>query len=76
MGMFDDAWKDSVKDTTPLSDVDIVKKDMKELTKAYYESLKRIKELKEQDYNMNEGLNEIKTILIEVKSMLEKKDKK
>ena len=76
MGMFDDAWRESVKDTTPLSDVDIVKIDNKELTKAYYESLKRIKELKEQDYNMNEGLNEIKTILIEVKSMLEKKDKK
>ena len=76
MGMFDDAWRESVKDTSPLSDVDIVKKDMKELTKAYYESLKRIKELKEQDYNMNEELNEIKTILIEVKSMLEKKDKK
>jgi GTP1/Obg family GTP-binding protein len=70
MGMFDDAWKDSV--TSPLSDVDIVKKDMKELTKAYYESLKRIKELKEQDYNMKEELKEIKSVLVEVKSMLEK----
>jgi len=76
MGMFDDAWRESVKDTTPLSDVDIVKIDNKELTKAYYESLKRIKELKEKDYDLNEELNEIKTILIEVKSMLEKKDKK
>jgi cell division protein FtsX len=76
MGMFDDGWRDSVKETSPLSDVDIVKIDNKELTKAYYESLKRIKELKEQDYNMKEELNEIKTILIEVKSMLEKKDKK
>ena len=74
--MFDDAWRESVKDTTPLSDVDIVKIDNKELTKAYYESLKRIKELKEKDYDLNEELNEIKTILIEVKSMLEKKDKK
>ena len=73
MGMFDDAWRESVKDTTPLSDVDIVKIDNKELTKAYYESLKRIKELKEKDYNLKEELNEIKTILIEVKSMLEKK---
>ena len=73
MGMFDDAWRESVKDTTPLSDVDIVKIDNKELTKAYYESLKRIKELKEKDYDLNEELNEIKTILIEVKSMLEKK---
>jgi len=76
MGMFDDAWRESVKDTTPLSDVDIVKIDNKELTKAYYKSLKRIKELKEKDYDLNEELNEIKTILIEVKSMLEKKDKK
>ena len=71
--MFDDAWRESVKDTTPLSDVDIVKIDNKELTKEYYESLKRIKELKEKDYDLNEELNEIKTILIEVKSMLEKK---
>ena len=76
MGMFDDAWRESVKDTTPLSDVDIVKIDNKELTKAYYKSLIRIKELKEKDYNLKEELNEIKTILIEVKSMLEKKDKK
>ena len=52
MGMFDDAWRESVKDTTSLSDVDIVKIDNKELTKAYYQSLKRIKEIKEQDYNL------------------------
>ena len=69
----DDAWRESVKDTTPLSDVDIVKIDNKELTKAYYKSLIRIKELKEKDYNLKEELNEVKTILIEVKSMLEKK---
>ena len=48
MGMMDDAWRESVKDTTPLSDVDIVKIDNKELTKAYYKSLIRIKELKEK----------------------------
>ena len=72
MGMFDDGWRDSVKETSPLSDVDIVKKDMEQLTKAYYESLKRIKELKEQDYNMKEELKEIKSVLVEVKSMLEK----
>ena len=68
----DDAWRESVKDTTPLSDVDIVKIDNKELTKAYYKSLIRIKELTEQNYNLKEELNEVKTILIEVKSMLEK----
>ena len=73
MGTFDNAWRDSVKETSPLSDVDIVKIDNKELTKAYYKSLIRIKELKEKDYNLKEELNEVKTILIEVKSMLEKK---
>jgi len=73
MGTFDNAWRDSVKETSPLSDVDIVKIDNKELTKAYYKSLIRIKELTEQNYNLKEELNEVKTILIEVKSMLEKK---
>ena len=73
MGTFDNAWRDSVKETSPLSDVDIVKIDNKELTKAYYKSLIRIKELKEKDYNLKEELNEVKTILIEVKSMLDKK---
>ena len=69
----DDAWRESVKETSPLSDVDIVKIDNKELTKTYYKSLIRIKELTEQNYNLKEELNEVKTILIEVKSMLEKK---
>jgi len=73
MGMMDDAWRESVKETSPLSDVDIVKIDNKELTKTYYKSLIRIKELTEQNYNLKEELNEVKTILIEVKSMLEKK---
>ena len=73
MGTFDNAWRDSVKETSPLSDVDIVKIDNKELTKTYYKSLIRIKELTEQNYNLKEELNEVKTILIEVKSMLEKK---
>ena len=50
-----------------------IKIDNKELTKTYYKSLIRIKELTEQNYNLKEELNEVKTILIEVKSMLEKK---
>ena len=49
MGMFDNAWRESVKRPEVLSEVDIVKKDMKELTKAHYESLKHWKILKEQN---------------------------
>ena len=53
MGMMDEAWRDAVR-TTPeqernmtatftVGEKDMMQKDMKELTKSYYDALKRIK---------------------------------
>ena len=76
MGMFDDAWRESVKKTSSIgyalsSDVEIWKQDMKNLTEAHYNSLKRIKELKEQNIELEKELKKIKETLIKVNDMLE-----
>ena len=71
MGMFDNAWRESVKRPEVLSEVDIVKKDMKELTKAHYESLKHWKILKEQNDEYEKQIVDIKKSLNHVLEILE-----
>lgn len=71
MGMFDNAWRESVKRPEILSEVDIVKKDMKKLTKAHYESLKRIKKLKEQNDEYEKQIVDIKKSLNHALEILE-----
>ena len=58
MGIMDEAWRDAVR-TTPeqernmtanftVGEKEIMQEDMKQLTKSYYDAIKRIKELTEQ----------------------------
>ena len=71
MGMFDNAWRESVKSPEVLSEVDIVKKDMKKLTKAHYESLKHWKILKEQNDEYAKQIVDIKKSLNHALEILE-----
>ena len=71
MGMFDNAWRESVKRPEVLSEVDIVKKDMKKLTKAHYESLKHWKILKEQNDEYEKQIKIIKENLNDILKLLE-----
>ena len=71
MGMFEDAWRNSVQRPELLSELDHVKKDMKELTKAHYDSLKKWKILKEQNEEYEKQIKEIKTSLNNILKLLE-----
>ena len=54
-----------------LSEVDLVKKDMEELTKAHYESLKHWKILKEQNDEYEKQIKIIKENLNDILKLLE-----
>jgi len=67
MGMMDEAWRDAVR-TTPeqkknmtatltVGELEIMKEDMKQLTKSYYDALKRVKELNEENAKLKKKVN-------------------
>tara|TARA_Y100001936_G_scaffold248576_1_gene296796 strand:- start:763 stop:1011 length:249 start_codon:yes stop_codon:yes gene_type:complete len=79
MGMMDEAWRDAVR-TTPeqkknmtatltVGELEIMKEDMKQLTKSYYDALKRIKELTEQVEELKNEIESLKEDKVELRSI-------
>ena len=79
MGMMDEAWRESVKRspkeeknmtaTFTVGEKDMMQKDMKELTKSYYDALKRIKELTEQIEDLKNEVESLKEDKVELRSI-------
>ena len=79
MGMMDEAWRDAVR-TTPeqrkkmtatftVSEKEMLQSDMKELTKSYYDALKRIKELTEVIEDLKNEVESLKGDKVELRSI-------
>ena len=79
MGMMDEAWRESVKRspeeeknmtaTLTVGELEIMKEDMKQLTKSYYESLTRIKELVEEVEQLKNEVESLKGDKVELRSI-------
>ena len=79
MGMMDEAWRESVKRTPEeeknmtatltVGELKIMKEDMKQLTKSYYESLTRIKELVEEVEQLKNEVESLKGDKVELRSI-------
>jgi len=79
MGMMDEAWRESVKRTPEqeknmtatltVGELQIMKEDMKQLTKSYYESLTRIKELVEEIEQLKNEVESLKGDKVELRSI-------
>jgi len=79
MGMMDEAWRESVKRTPEqeknmtatltVGELQIMKEDMKQLTKSYYESLTRIKELVEEVEQLKNEVESLKGDKVELRSI-------
>jgi uncharacterized protein (DUF3084 family) len=79
MGMMDEAWRESVKRTPEeeknmtatftVGEKDMMQKDMAELTKSYYESLTRIKELVEEVEQLKNEVESLKGDKVELRSI-------
>lgn len=79
MGMMDEAWRESVKRTPEeeknmtatltVGELEIMKEDMKQLTKSYYESLTRIKELVEEVEQLKNEFESLKGDKVELRSI-------
>ena len=79
MGMMDEAWRDAVR-TTPkqrknmsadftVGEKEHLLKDIKDLTKSYYNALKRIKELTEQVQELKNEVESLKEDKVELRSI-------
>ena len=79
MGMMDEAWRESVKRTPEqeknmtatltVGELEMLKDDMKQLTKSYYESLTRIKELVEEVEQLKNEVESLKGDKVELRSI-------
>ena len=79
MGMMDEAWRESVRRspeeeknmtaTFTVGEKDMMQKDMKELTKSYYEALTRIKELIEKIEELKNEVESLKGDKVELRSI-------
>ena len=79
MGMMDEAWRDAVRTTLEqernmtatftVGEKEIMQEDMKQLTKSYYDALKRIKELVEQVEELKNELESVKEDKVELRSI-------
>ena len=79
MGMMDEAWRESVKRTPEqeknmtatltVGELEIMKEDMKQLTKSYYDALKRIKELTEEVQELKNEVESLKGDKVELRSI-------
>ena len=75
----DEAWRESVKRTPEqeknmtatltVGELEIMKEDMKQLTKSYYESLTRIKELVEEVEQLKNEVESLKGYKVELRSI-------
>ena len=79
MGMMDEAWRDAVRTTTEqrknmsanftVGEKEHILKDMKNLTKSYYDALKRIKELTKQIEELKNEVESLKEDKVELRSI-------
>ena len=79
MGMMDEAWRESVRRspeeeknmtaTFTVGEKDMMKKDMAELTKSYYDALKRIKELTEVIEELKNEVESLRGDKVELRSI-------
>ena len=79
MGMMDEAWRESVRRspeeeknmtaTFTVGEKEMLQSDMKELTKSYYDALKRIKELVEQIEELKNEVESLKEDKVELRSI-------
>ena len=79
MGIMDEAWRDAVR-TTPeqernmtanftVGEKEIMQEDMKQLTKSYYDAIKRIKELTEELEELKNEVESLKEDKVELRSI-------
>ena len=79
MGLMDEAWRESVRRTPEqernmtatftVGEKEIMQEDMKQLTKSYYDALKRIKELTEQLEELKNEVESLKEDKVELRSI-------
>ena len=75
----DEAWRESVKRTPEqeknmtatltVGELEIMKEDMKQLTKSYYDALSRIKELVEKVEELKNEVESLKGDKVELRSI-------
>jgi len=79
MGIMDEAWRESVRRTPEqernmtatftVGEKEMIMKDMKELTKSYYDALNRIKELIEEVEELKNEVESLKEDKVELRSI-------
>ena len=79
MAMMDEAWRESVKRTPEqeknmtanftVGEKDMIMKDMQNLTKSYYDALKKIKELNEIIQELKNEVESLKGDKVELRSI-------
>ena len=79
MGIMDEAWRESVRRTPEqeknmtttftVGEKEIMQEDMKQLTKSYYDAIKRIKELTEQLEELKNEVESLKEDKVELRSI-------
>ena len=79
MGMMDEAWRESVRRspeeeknmtaTFTVGEKEIMQEDMKQLTKSYYDAIKRIKELTEKIEELKNEVESLKEDKVELRSI-------
>ena len=79
MGIMDEAWRESVRRTPEqernmtatftVGEKEIMQEDMKQLTKSYYDAIKRIKELTEQIEELKNEVEALKGDKVELRSI-------
>ena len=79
MGIMDEAWRESVRRTPEqernmtatftVGEKEIMQEDMKQLTKSYYDAIKRIKELTEQIEELKNDVESLKGDKVELRSI-------
>ena len=75
----DEAWRESVRRTTEqernmtatftVGEKEIMQEDMKQLTKSYYDAIKRIKELTEQLEELKNEVESLREDKVELRSI-------
>ena len=79
MGIMDEAWRESVRRTPEqernmtatftVGEKEIMQEDLKQLTKSYYDAIKRIKELTEQLEELKNEVESLKEDKVELRSI-------
>ena len=79
MGLMDEAWRESVRRTPEqeknmtatftVGEKEIMQEDMQQLTKSYYDAIKRIKELTEQLEELKNEVESLREDKVELRSI-------